>query len=252
MNNIKAELSILLFTRKDRVILMFKRNKIKEINKSVSNVKTFISDRGNPYNLDDTSKNLKNLSSQVLAITSVKDKILRFHELSAEKFKDFQKGVYVQRCTLISETIHRYDLPRLDYEKSIKSADSREVKVSKKEIKDDKRLLKIAADRVSKGAIAYTFDITPFNPLFQRQYMISKAVHAEHYEDADRTPTSTCVIVDLMSYLRSEVIKSSITADFESLVDYQFKKLMNSYPNRSEHLAPHCIRSLHPKIIEGG
>ena len=75
---------------------------------------------------------LRPLRQIVLAIPSVKEKILRLHELSAKQFKDFQKGVYLQRCKLISETIHKYDLPRVNYEMSIKSADSSEVKVPKK------------------------------------------------------------------------------------------------------------------------
>ena len=81
------------------------------MNESVKNVKKFIKDRGNPYTLEDASKQLKNISSQTLAVASVKDKILKFHALSKEKFKSFQSAVYIKRDTLISATIHKFDLP---------------------------------------------------------------------------------------------------------------------------------------------
>ena len=225
------------------------KNKIKEICECVENVKLFIRDRGNPYNLDENTKSLKNISSQALAPSSVKEKILEFHVLSTDKFNIFHDAVYVKRSTLISETIHKYDLPRINYQIVKKSADSKEVKISKKEIKEAKRLVRIGAERAGGVESILKYDITPYNPLFERQSMAEVTgksllmteleaayLNAEHFQDIDRIPISTCVIVDFMSFQRSEVINASKTPKFGDLVSFQFQKMLASYPNTLLHV----------------
>ena len=102
----------------------------------------------------------------------------------------------------------------------IKSSDSKEVKISKKEIKESKRLLKIATDRAGEEN-ALRFDITSFNPLFERKQMVegteksllTKELEAAHltpeFYETGTIPISTGVIVDFMSFIRGEVIKAS-------------------------------------------
>ena len=59
---------------------------------------------------------------------------------------------------------------------------------------------------------------------------------AEHYQDIDRVPVSTCVVVDFMSFQRSAVIKASINPDFGKLVNSQLSKMLSSYPNTLLHI----------------
>ena len=224
------------------------KSKIKEINESIHDVKMFISDRGNPYLLGDHSAKLKNISSQILASPIVSEKILKFHNLSIAKFESFQDVVYRKRTTLIGETIHKFNLLPINHKVFDKSADSKDVKVSKKEIKAAKQLLKIVAQRVGGDEDVLKYDITPFSPLFERQYMTNAPdkslltseleaayLSPRHYEMND-IPLSTCLIVDFMSFIRGEVIKSTQYPTFGHLVTSMMTKIMATYPNRMVHI----------------
>ena len=192
---------------------------------------------------------MKNISSQTLTAASVKDKILKFHALSKEKFKSFQSAVYVKRDTLISATIHKFDLPPINHALITKAKDSKEVKMSKKEIKEAKRLVKTGADRAGGEGCILKYDITPFSPLFERQHMVGVQrksqlvteleeayLSAEHYQDIDRVPVTTCVVVDFMSFQRSSVIEALMNTDFGKLVNSQMSKMLSSYPNTLLHI----------------
>ena len=71
-----------------------------------------------------------------MAQPAVADKVLKFHELSTSKFKSFHDKVFVERSALISATIHKYNLLPINFVMQLKSSDSKEVKISKKEIKE--------------------------------------------------------------------------------------------------------------------
>ena len=54
-----------------------------------------------------------------------------------------------------------------------KAIDSKEVKFSRKEIEEAKKLLKNGAGRADgEGSCILKFDITPFRPLFERKHMV--------------------------------------------------------------------------------
>ena len=111
-------------------------------------------------------------------------------------------------------------------------------------------MLKIGADRAGGEGSILKYDITPFNPLFERQHMVGVQrksqlvteleeayLSAEHYQDINRVPVSTCVVVDFMSFQRSAVLKASINPDFGKLiVNSQLSKMLSSYPNTLFHI----------------
>ena len=78
------------------------------------------------------------MSSQTIAGPEVADKILRFNDLTAELSESFQNEVYVKISKLLSEKIHRYNLLPINHMVTEKYPDSKEVKMSKKEIKEAK------------------------------------------------------------------------------------------------------------------
>ena len=78
--------------------------------------------------------------------------------------------VYVEKSKLVSETLHKFNLLPIDYVAKEKSSDSKEVKVSKMEIKAVKLLLKIEAHRVEETSVLRN-DITPFSLLIERKYV---------------------------------------------------------------------------------
>ena len=219
------------------------KNKIKEMNESVENVKKFIKDKGNPYTFEDASKQSRHLvSNPSCCICQRQD---------PEKFKSFQSAVYIKRDTLISATIriHKFDLPPINHAIITKAKDSKEVKMSKKEIKEAKRLVRIGADRAGGEGCILKYDITPFSPLFERQHMMGVQrksqlvteleeayLTTEHYQDIDRVPVTTCVVVDFMSFQRSSVIKASMNPGFGKLVNSQMSKMLSSYPNTLLHI----------------
>ncbi len=53
----------------------------------------FIKERGCPYCLHENTLKLNNISSQVIAQDYVKEKILRFHEMSKDKIEDFRDNI---------------------------------------------------------------------------------------------------------------------------------------------------------------
>ena len=57
----------------------------------------------------------------------VSNKHLKFFELSQKKFNDFHKRVYVDRSSLLSDTIHQYQLLPVDHVVDVKRADVKPV-----------------------------------------------------------------------------------------------------------------------------
>ncbi len=55
-----------------------------------------------------------------------------------------------------------------------------------------------------------------------------------HYE-IDEIPEHTCLIIDFMSFMRSEVINSSTYSTFGDLINYMVNKLLTIYPNKIVH-----------------
>ena len=70
------------------------------MNECTGKIKEFIKERGNPYQLEESTLRLKNFSSQVVTHSDVSKKLLKFHELSSKKFKKFHKDVYVNQNVL--------------------------------------------------------------------------------------------------------------------------------------------------------
>ena len=73
------------------------KSSIIKFNTAVSKMKSFISERENPYLLGDTSKKLKNISNQVVSTPSVAEQHLKFPHLSKKKFDTFHNSVFVER-----------------------------------------------------------------------------------------------------------------------------------------------------------
>ena len=208
------------------------KNKISELNMATDKICQFISVRGNPY---DCLKNpnidvaLKNIASQVLAHNSVKEKLLKFPELSRTKFSDFRTRVYVDRSSFLSDKITKFNLQSVDFIPETSEKDSKVVKKSEKEIKLARKILNTAKCKHGQLLSAIKYDITSYNSLFDGAFM-SKCpqksqllTELEVYLSPERyskpISANSTLIVDFMSFVRTQIITAkNFNKFFESVV----------------------------------
>ena len=223
------------------------KSKIREINAFIDKVFQFFKDRGNPYCLHESSLKLKNVSSQVIAHDDVKEKHLNFHELSKAKFNDFRERVYVKKTSFLYEKITKFKLMKVDFVPDTKNDSTKDVKMSAKEIKVARKLLNTAKNRF-QGALEpiLKHDVTSYSPLYDGIYMtntpnksqligeLEAYLTAEHYNE--QIPPSATLIVDFMSFVRNQVINSTIFGNFGVLVNTLFKRFTTICPNSFIHV----------------
>ena len=221
------------------------KSKIKEMNECTGKIKDFIKERGNPYQLGESTLKLKNFSSQVVAHSDVSNKLLKFHELSSKKFKEFHKDVYVDQNVLFSDKITKFKLDRVDYVPINEKIDSKEVKRSEKMIRNSRKVLNIVKRKSCDLENALKYDITEYNPLFDNQYMtqtsnksqlmskLEEFLQQDDYEES--IPMSTTLIIDFMSFVRNQKISSNLYTNFGQLALTIYENSLKICPNNFVH-----------------
>ena len=221
------------------------KSAINQFNVAVQKMKQFMNERGNPYLLEDSTKVLKNISSQVVSNPEVSNKHLKFFELSQKKFNDFHKRVYVDRSSLLSDTIHQYQLLPVDHVVDVKRADVKPVAESIKQQRLSRKIFTILAGRLQSKQEAIRYDISLYNPLFDGQTMASTSGKAdmvnelevylkeEHYQEEI---SASVVIVDAMSFIRSHKISSYQYSIFEKLADFLYTTLFRQAQGKVIHI----------------
>ena len=184
------------------------KSKILQTNTAIEKIKDFIKHRENPYKLSISSKQLKNISSQVVLHPDVAIKQLQFFELSSSKFNDFRKSVYVDQFALLQDTIHQFKLLPVDFAIEASTSDSKQNKNSVKELRHSTKVFNIVSERLGSPQKAIQYDITSYNSLFDGCCMtpctgksdmiveIEAHLREEHYlEDVQ----ATTLVLDFMS-----------------------------------------------------
>ena len=146
-------------------------SKISQRNSAVDKIKQFIKERSNPYLLVEDSIQLINISSRMIPNPDVVVKHLNFPDLSKEKYNDFRKRVYIDRTSLLSDTIHQFKLFPVDHCFQEKRDDTKSVKDSEKHKKIGRVNFDLICQRLGNREIALQYDITPYNPLFDGSHM---------------------------------------------------------------------------------
>ena len=124
------------------------RSKILQANTAIRKIKYFIRHRENPYLLVDSSKKLKNISSQVISHPDIAIKHLKFFELSSSKFTNYRNSVYIDRSALIHDTIHQFQLLLVDYTIGSAGNDDTQSKNSIKEWRISTKIFKTVPERL--------------------------------------------------------------------------------------------------------
>ena len=201
-------------------------------------------ERGNPYKLGERSLKLKNFSSQVMSDKEEALKHLKFFELSTAKFNDFRERVYVKRTSLLTEKITQFNLQKVDYVPEIKSSDTKDVRMSSKEASAARKMVNISEARVGSLDAILKYDITTYNALYDGKNMtkttdkskmtteLEAYLTPDHY--LETFPSNLTLIVDFMSFVRSEVVCNNFT-DFGSMVKYIFSRCVSNFPSESIH-----------------
>ena len=139
-------------------------SKISQRNSAVDKIKQFIKERSNPYLLVEDSIQLINISSRMIPNPDVVVKHLNFPDLSKEKYNDFRKRVYIDRTSLLSDTIHQFKLFPVDHCFQEKRDDTKSVKDSEKHKKIGRVNFDLICQRLGNREITLQYDITPYNP----------------------------------------------------------------------------------------
>ena len=126
-----------------------------------------------------------------------------------------------------SNKITKFKLERVDYVPINEKSDSKEVKKSEKMIRNSRKVLNIVKRKSGDIENALKYDITDYNPLFDKQYMtqtsnksqlISKLEEYLQQDDYEENiPMSTTLIIDFMSFVRNQKISSNLYTNFGQL-----------------------------------
>ena len=116
--------------------------------------------------------------------------------------------------------------------------------MSPKEASAARKMVNIREARVGSLEPILKYDITSYNALYHGKHMtkttdkskmtaeLEAYLSPEHY--LETVPSNLTLIVDFMSFVRSEVICNNFK-DFGSLVKYVFSRCVSNFPNESIH-----------------
>ena len=218
---------------------------INHFNVATRKVKEFMEERGNPYLLGDSTKKLKNISSQVVSQAEVSIKHLNFFELSRLKFDEFRNKVYVERSGLLSDVIHQFQLLPVDHVTEVKRNDVKQSVNSIKQLRYTKKIFSVVSERFKSNRKAIKYDINPYNPLFDGSTMAptpgksDMATEVEAFLKEEHLLEQICasnVIIDFMSFSRSQNISTTRYPNFKVLIDSLYHQIFEHASEKTVHI----------------
>ena len=171
---------------------------------AVEKMKVFFNERGNPYLLEDSSKVLKNISSEVISNREIANKHLMFHELSQHKFDEFRKEVYVDRSILLGETIPQFQLLPVDHVPEVKRLDVKPAAETITQQRASRKLFAVLSERLQSKKEAIRYDVSPYNPLFDGTEMTS-------------TPGKSDMVNELEAYLEEHHMQVLVLKNLQNI-----------------------------------
>ena len=210
------------------------KQKIHRINENIGKIQHFLEERVNPYLLN--QRKLQNISSQVIAQEHVAQQHLQFLELAASKFSSFRNDVYGSREQFLGDKISMFKLLPLDHV-FLDASHSCVRKASNKDVKMAEKLLNIAGEKCGGKRNALRYDITRYSYLYDGDLMtktVNKSKLLEELESYllpsnynEQIPNDACLLVDFMSFIRSQVISYVQFSSFGQLADTLFTRCLN-------------------------
>ena len=220
------------------------KKKILHINENIGKIQDFLNERGNPYLL--SQKKLQNISSQVIAQEHVAQQHLQFFELTQSKFSSFRNNVFGSRDQFLGDKITMFKLLPVDHISSDESNSSSTKKTSIKDIKMAEKLLNIASEKCGGKKNALRYDITPYNYLYDGDLMTKTVNKSQFMEELEQyliptdyneeIPSNVSLLVDFMSFIRSQVISHVQFTSFGQLSDTLFIRCRNLTENHLMHI----------------
>ena len=168
---------------------------------------------------------------------------MKFPHLSKKKFDTFHNSVFVERPSLLSDTIHQFNLQPVDHVSAINRPDSKPLKYSTKQMRISKRNHALISERIGSSK-ALEYDINPFNNLFDGDRMsvtsgksdmvteLEAYLKEEHWLEPI---SSSVLIVDFMSFVRSQNIRAYKNTDFKTLASFLFGRIFSQH-TESAHI----------------
>ena len=103
-----------------------------EVNTHIERLKLFFNSHGNPFFINNECEKLKNVVTQVYATKDVAEDHLNFFAKTKILYNAFQTAVYVDKTTLLSDKITKFNLLPLDHVESVTTFSGKEVKKVKR------------------------------------------------------------------------------------------------------------------------